>query len=62
MTDTVPDFQSFFRPLLERWTDCKIYHVRDLYQALADYFDLSEAARQELTPSGHQPLHHNHAA
>ncbi|NJB87839.1 restriction system protein [Lewinella marina] len=59
MTDTVPDFQTFFRPLLEVLSDGKTHHVRDLYGALADYFQLSEQARQEQIPSGKQLLYQN---
>ena len=62
MTDTVPDFQTFFRPLLEAISNEETFHVRDLYESLADHFDLSDAARQEQIPSGKQLTYHNRIA
>lgn len=62
MNDTVPDFQSFFRPLLEALDSGETFHVRDLYELLADHFDLSETARQEQIPSGKQLTYHNRIA
>lgn len=54
MNDTVPDFQSFFRPLLEVLADGNVKSVRELYEVLADHFNLSPAARRDRVPSGKQ--------
>ena len=61
-SDQVPDFQTFFLPYLEAIRSGKVYAVRDIYEALADRFSLSEAAREELIPSGRQKLYHNRIA
>ncbi|SER37011.1 restriction endonuclease [Neolewinella agarilytica] len=60
--DTVPDFQSFFLPYLQAISDGKIYAVRDIYETLADTFQLSDQAREEQIPSGRQKLYHNRIA
>ncbi len=49
------------RPLLEVLLDGEEHAVRDIYAQLADRFQLTEADRQELIPSGTQPLLHNRA-
>jgi restriction system protein len=62
MNDIVPDFQSFFRPLLEVIQDGKHYSTTDLYQLLARHFDLSEKAKAEVLPSGKQRTYMNRIA
>lgn len=62
MNDTVPDFQSFFRPLLEVIQDGSSYSTTDLYQLLARHFDLSEKAKSEVLPSGKQKTYMNRIA
>lgn len=54
MTNEVPDFQAFFRPLLEELSDGQTRSVRDLYDSLADRLQLSSEARRERIPSGKQ--------
>ncbi|NJC24854.1 restriction endonuclease [Neolewinella antarctica] len=54
MTDDVPDFQSFFRPLLEQLANGKTWSTQDLYGSLADRLELSSTARRERIPSGKQ--------
>lgn len=62
MNDIVPDFQSFFRPLLEVIQDEKHYSTTDLHQLLARHFDLSEKAKTEVLPSGKQKTYMNRVA
>jgi restriction system protein len=62
MNDTVPDFQSFFRPLLEVIKDGTHYSTTDLYQLLARHFDLSDKAKSEILPSGKQKTYMNRIA
>lgn len=62
MSNTVPDFQSFFRPLLEVIQDGEHYSTTDLYRLLAEYFDLSEKAKAEVLPSGKQKTYMNRIA
>lgn len=52
---TVPDFQSIMLPLLTLVSDGKEYRFRDVVEALAKHFALSEEERLELLPSGRQP-------
>lgn len=55
----VPSHQTFMRPLLEVLSDGREHVIRQVYSELADRFDLTETDRQELIPSGSQPLLHN---
>ncbi len=50
----VPDFQSLMRPLLAELGDGAVHRVRDLVTVLSDRFELSEADREALLPSGQQ--------
>lgn len=59
MTNDIPDFQSFFRPLLEILANGEVRQVRELYEAVADYFALSPAARKEMVPSKKQLTYQN---
>lgn len=51
---SVPDFQTFLRPLLESVSDGGEHHLRDLAPNLAEKFKLSPADIEELLPSGRQ--------
>src|SRR5262245_24004326 len=55
----VPGHQTLMRPLLELLSDGAEHNIRDCYIALADRFGLTEADREELTPSGTQRLLEN---
>jgi restriction system protein len=57
----VPGHQTLMRPLLELVLDGEEHSVRDIHTQLADRFQVTEADRQELIPSGTQPLLHNRA-
>jgi restriction system protein len=52
----IPGHQTLMRPLLEILEDRAEHNIRDCYSAVADRFQLSEAERQELIPSGTQRL------
>lgn len=50
----IPDFQSCMRPALAHLADSGLHRTREVKEALADEFGLSEAERAELLPSGRQ--------
>ncbi len=58
----VPDFQSFFRPLLEFASDGKVHSIAEARSALKDVMDISEEDLQELLPSGRQTKFDNRVA
>ena len=55
----VPDFQSWFLPLLRRLSDGKDHGMSELYQALADDTALSAEDRAQLLKSGAQLVFEN---
>ena len=55
----VPDFQTWFLPLLRRLEDGEIHILREVYGELADDLELSEADRSEMLPSGKQLVYRN---
>ena len=50
----IPDYQSCMRPALAHLADGRLHRSREVKDALADHFGLSEAERAELLPSGRQ--------
>lgn len=48
----IPDFQTLMRPLLELHSDGKEHLNRELVNALAQQFSLSDEERREMLPSG----------
>jgi len=52
----IPDFQSFFLPLLLLASDGKILSVRDAIETLSNQFNLSDEERKALLPSGTQRI------
>lgn len=58
----VPDFQSIMLPLLQLSADRKERSLADARTALADGFQLSEADRSQLLPSGRQAAFANRVA
>ena len=54
-----PDFQSLMRPLLEVLSDGKEWRMRDVTDALATRFHLTQQEREEMLPSGQQTLFNN---
>lgn len=55
----VPDFQSWFLPLLQRIADGQDHAMSDLYEQLADDKGLSPEDRAELLKSGGQFVYYN---
>jgi restriction system protein len=55
----VPDFQSVMLPLLRLASDEQEHALREAIDALANEFNLTEADRKELLPSGRQATFNN---
>lgn len=51
---SIPDFQTIMLPLLELAGDGKEHKLSDAIEYLATHFNLTEAERRELLPSGKQ--------
>jgi restriction system protein len=58
----VPDFQSFFKPLLEIAADVKEHSMKEARELIAKNMNLSEADLKELLPSGTQTKYDNRIA
>src|SRR5437870_3894129 len=58
----VPDFQSFFKPLLDLAADGKEHSMRETRDAIAKTMALPEADMKELLPSGLQTKFDNRVA
>ncbi|MGB3224843.1 MAG: restriction endonuclease [Desulforhopalus sp.] len=56
---TVPDFQSFFLPVLELAADREIHTTKETYNDMVNHFGLSEADQNEMLPSGKQATYKN---
>ena len=52
----IPDYQSFMRPLLTFASDGKEKDIKGAISALADQFQIPEAERHQLLPSGKQTI------
>lgn len=52
---TIPGYQTIMLPLLRYVGDGEIHRMNVVYEAMADYFELTEGERRELLPSGTQP-------
>lgn len=52
----IPDYQSCMRPLLKKVEDGKVYKFKDLVEALAQDFHLTDEEKNELIPSGVQSV------
>lgn len=50
----IPTYKAIMLPLLKATADGQEHHVRDLYELLADHFNLSPEKRKERLPSGQQ--------
>ncbi|WP_373551518.1 restriction endonuclease [Haliscomenobacter sp.] len=55
----IPDYQTLMLPLLRQVADQREYKFRDLIEALASEFKLSEDERKEMLASGQQPIFDN---
>ena len=58
----VPDFQSFFKPLLEIAADGKEHSLREARERIAKTMSISEQDLKELLPSGIQTKFENRVA
>jgi len=58
----VPDFQSFFRPLLELASDGDEHSLAEARSVIADQMELSEEELAEMLPSGTQSKFYNRVA
>jgi len=58
----VPDFQSFFKPLLDLAADGKEHSIQEARKLIAERMALSEADLKELLPSGIQTKFDNRVA
>ena len=56
---SIPDFQTLMRPLLELHNDGKEHLNRDLVDALAKLFSLTDDERREMLPSGRAKMFDN---
>ena len=52
----IPDYQSFFLPLLLLASDGKIHSMRGTIETLSNQFNLSDEERKALLPSGTQRI------
>ena len=59
---SIPDFQSFFLPLLKFSADGETHNSQEAYDAMANYFALNDADLSELLPSGKQTTFKNRVA
>ncbi|MDX9973127.1 MAG: restriction endonuclease [FCB group bacterium] len=55
----IPDFQSIMLPLLRFASDRQEHSLRETIEALAEVFHLAQAEREQLLPSGRQPIFDN---
>lgn len=55
----IPDFQSIMLPLLKILADGKVYKYREIFEALVREFQVTEAERKEMLPSGQQKIFAN---
>jgi len=58
----MPDFQSFFKPLLEIAADRKEHSMKEARELIARNMNLSEEDLKELLPSGTQTKYDNRIA
>jgi len=52
----IPDYQSFFLPLLLLASDGNVHSVREAIESLSNQFNLSDEERKALLPSGTQRI------
>lgn len=55
----IPDFQSIMLPLLKILADGKVYKYREIFEDLVREFQVTEAERKEMLPSGQQEIFAN---
>lgn len=55
----IPDYQTIMLPLLKIAVDQKEHRLRDALEVLAKHFNLNDAERKQLLPSGKQEIFDN---
>ncbi len=55
----IPDFQQCMRPFLNALADTHVHHFNDGYEAVCDFFDVTDEERRTLLPSGKQTVVRN---
>jgi restriction system protein len=55
----VPDFQTIMLPFMKLLADGQEWKMRDVVEALASGFSLTEEERQEMLPSGQSKVFSN---
>lgn len=58
----IPDFQTIMLPLLELASEGKMRSMADYREDLAVHFNLTPSERDDLLPSGRQPIFNNRVA
>jgi restriction system protein len=58
----VPDFQSFFLPMLKLASDGLVHSLQETYKAMEGHFRLSQEDQREMLPSGKQATYKNRIA
>ena len=58
----IPDFQSFFLPLLRFAADGEVHGLQEVYAAMAEYFKLTDTDQKEMLPSRTQAVYKNRVA
>ena len=59
---SIPDYQTIMLPLLQHLADKKENSSQETFEALSEVFRLSEQEKNELLPSGNQPIFMNRIA
>ena len=59
---SIPDYQTIMLPLLQHLADKKERSSQETFEALSKVFRLSEQEKNELLPSGNQPIFMNRIA
>ena len=59
---SIPDYQTIMLPLLQHLADKKEKSSQETFEALSEVFRLSEQEKNELLPSGNQPIFMNRIA
>lgn len=55
----IPDFQTCMRPVLALLSDGRVRRVKEVREAMAEHFQLTDDERAEMLPSGRQSTMHN---
>lgn len=58
----IPDFQTIMLPLLRHIVDGKEHTIKEITEAMADHFQLTEEERNQFLPSGKQKTFTNRVA